>query len=173
MTAALKTVQVGQDHTPGASKLSASRAVSCLPADLADFLHSHRPHSALTADATAPAWNGYLLTLACPCAVVFGDGSRHKTPSLICSVSPLSTEAEDASPARRRTVDTSPHAFTRRLSRSLLLRRFAGCCFAGCCRGHWLILPQGQSGQHLVAILLLSVHCDHHRALLERSGPDR
>ena len=63
MTAALKTVQVGQDHTPGASKLSASRAVSCLPADLADFLHSHRPHSAPTADATAPAWNGYLLTL--------------------------------------------------------------------------------------------------------------
>src|SRR5258705_10761882 len=106
MTAALKTVQVGQDHTPGASKLSASRAVSCLPADLADFLHSHRPHSAPTADATAPAWNGYLLTLACPCAVVFGDGSRHKTPSLICSVSPLSTEAEDASLARRRTVDT-------------------------------------------------------------------
>jgi hypothetical protein len=25
----------------------------------------------LTADATTPAWNGYLLTVACPCGVVF------------------------------------------------------------------------------------------------------
>jgi hypothetical protein len=27
--------------------------------------------TALTADATEPAWNGYLLTVACPCGVVF------------------------------------------------------------------------------------------------------
>jgi len=40
--------------------------------DLTDFLHSHRPHGPLTADATEPAWNGYLLTVACPCGVVFG-----------------------------------------------------------------------------------------------------
>jgi hypothetical protein len=33
--------------------------------DLTDFLHSHRPHGPLTADATEPAWNGYLLTVAC------------------------------------------------------------------------------------------------------------
>ena len=25
----------------------------------------------MTADATEPAWNGYLLTVACPCGVVF------------------------------------------------------------------------------------------------------
>ena len=36
-----------------------------------DFLHSHRPHRRLTADATTPAWNGYLLTVACPCGVTF------------------------------------------------------------------------------------------------------
>jgi hypothetical protein len=34
-------------------------------ADLADFIADHRPHGSLTADATEPAWNGYLLTLAC------------------------------------------------------------------------------------------------------------
>jgi hypothetical protein len=41
-------------------------------ADLEEFLHSHRPHGLLTADATEPAWNGYLLTVACLCEVVFG-----------------------------------------------------------------------------------------------------
>jgi hypothetical protein len=30
-----------------------------------------RPDGALTADATEPAWNGYLLRVACPCGVVF------------------------------------------------------------------------------------------------------
>ena len=39
--------------------------------DLEDFLHDHRPHGPLTADATEPAWNGYLLTEACSCGVVF------------------------------------------------------------------------------------------------------
>jgi hypothetical protein len=29
------------------------------------------PHVPLTADATGPAWNGYLLTVACACGVVF------------------------------------------------------------------------------------------------------
>jgi hypothetical protein len=28
----------------------------------------------MTGDATAPAWNGYLLTVACPCGVVFERG---------------------------------------------------------------------------------------------------
>jgi hypothetical protein len=42
------------------------RAVSYgVLADLADFIADHRPHGSLTADATEPAWNGYLLTLAC------------------------------------------------------------------------------------------------------------
>jgi len=43
-----------------------------LPADLEEFVHAHRPHGPLTANATEPAWNGYLLTVACPCGVVFG-----------------------------------------------------------------------------------------------------
>jgi len=30
------------------------------------------PHDPLTANATEPAWNGYLLTVACSCGVVFG-----------------------------------------------------------------------------------------------------
>jgi hypothetical protein len=42
-----------------------------LVADLEDFIHSHRPHGTLTADATPPARNGYLLTVACSCGVVF------------------------------------------------------------------------------------------------------
>jgi hypothetical protein len=42
-----------------------------LLADLEDFLHDHRPHGLPAADATEPAWNGYLLTVACPCGVVF------------------------------------------------------------------------------------------------------
>ena len=33
--------------------------------DLKEFVHDHRPHGSLTADATEPAWNGYLLTVAC------------------------------------------------------------------------------------------------------------
>jgi hypothetical protein len=45
--------------------------------DLEDFLHDHRPHGPLTADATEPAWNGYLLTVACSCGVVF---ERRVTP---------------------------------------------------------------------------------------------
>ena len=39
--------------------------------DLEDFVHSHRPHGSLTADATEPIWNGYLLTVACSCGVTF------------------------------------------------------------------------------------------------------
>jgi hypothetical protein len=46
--------------------------MSALFADLTDFVHDHRPHGSLTAHATEPAWNGYLLTVACPCGVVFG-----------------------------------------------------------------------------------------------------
>ena len=42
-----------------------------LLADLEDFVHDHRPHGTLTGDATEPPWNGYGLTVACPCGVVF------------------------------------------------------------------------------------------------------
>jgi len=48
-----------------------------LLADLEDFVLHHRPHGPLTGDATKPAWNGYLLTVACPCGVVF---ERWATP---------------------------------------------------------------------------------------------
>jgi hypothetical protein len=42
-----------------------------LLSDLEEFVTDHRPHGTLTGDATEPAWNGYLLTVACPCGVTF------------------------------------------------------------------------------------------------------
>ena len=48
-----------------------------LLADLEEFVTNHRPHGSMTGDATEPAWNGYLLTVACPCGVVF---ARWVTP---------------------------------------------------------------------------------------------
>jgi hypothetical protein len=42
-----------------------------LAADLEEFVRDHRLHGSLTADATEPAWNGYLLTVTCPCGMVF------------------------------------------------------------------------------------------------------
>jgi len=42
-----------------------------LLADLELFVTDHRPHGAPTGDATAPAWNSYLLTVTCPCSVIF------------------------------------------------------------------------------------------------------
>ena len=45
--------------------------MSLLCADLEDFLRDHRPHGRLIADATTPAWNGYVLTVAGSCGVVF------------------------------------------------------------------------------------------------------
>jgi hypothetical protein len=46
-------------------------------ADLEEFVHDHRHHGPLTADATEPACNGYRLTEACPCGVLF---ERSVTP---------------------------------------------------------------------------------------------
>ena len=42
-----------------------------LLAELEEFVKDHRSHGSLSADATEPAWNGYLLTVTCPCGVVF------------------------------------------------------------------------------------------------------
>jgi hypothetical protein len=42
-----------------------------LLADIEEFVRDHRWHGPLTGDATEPAWNGYLLTVACPCGVAF------------------------------------------------------------------------------------------------------
>jgi len=44
---------------------------SSLVDDLQEFVHDRRIHGTLTADATEPAWNGYRLTVACSCGVVF------------------------------------------------------------------------------------------------------
>jgi hypothetical protein len=44
-----------------------------------EFVADHRPHGPLTGDATEPARNGYLLTVACPCGVVF---ERWVTPEI-------------------------------------------------------------------------------------------
>ena len=38
---------------------------------LSEFVQNHHPHGSPTADATIPAWNGYLLTVVCSCGVVF------------------------------------------------------------------------------------------------------
>jgi hypothetical protein len=40
-------------------------------ADLEAFVQDHRLHGGMTGDATGPAWNGYRLTVACACGVVF------------------------------------------------------------------------------------------------------
>jgi len=37
-----------------------------LLADLEEFVADHRAHRPLTGDASEPAWNGYLLSVACP-----------------------------------------------------------------------------------------------------------
>jgi hypothetical protein len=43
---------------------------SLLP-DLEMFFRDHHHHGVMAADATDPSWNGYLLTVAFPCGVVF------------------------------------------------------------------------------------------------------
>jgi len=62
-----------------------------LQSDLEDFRRSHWPHGPLTADATEPAWNGYLLTVTCPCGWHLSGGSRPAKLTLICSISPAWT----------------------------------------------------------------------------------
>jgi hypothetical protein len=39
--------------------------------DLDEFVRDHRSHGSSKVNATEPAWNGYLLTVGCPCGVVF------------------------------------------------------------------------------------------------------
>jgi hypothetical protein len=57
--------------------------------DLAEFVENHRPHGRLTVDATEPAWNGYLLTVACSCGVTF-EGS-----SIFAKTGPYSLAADE------------------------------------------------------------------------------
>jgi len=42
-----------------------------LLADLEEFVRDHRPHGGLSGEATEPSSNGYRLTVACACGVVF------------------------------------------------------------------------------------------------------
>jgi hypothetical protein len=42
-----------------------------LTADLEEFVRGHRPHGPLVADTGALTLNGYRLTVACPCGVMF------------------------------------------------------------------------------------------------------
>ncbi len=60
-----------------------------LLADLQDFVHDHRRHGSLTGDATEPAWNGYLVTVACPCGVVFERWVTPEERTRTCCVSRL------------------------------------------------------------------------------------
>jgi hypothetical protein len=39
--------------------------------DLTAFVHDHQAHGQLVGDATQPGATGYLVTVACPCGVVF------------------------------------------------------------------------------------------------------
>jgi ATP-dependent DNA ligase len=54
----------------GSGASAFARAMTLL-ADLEQFASEHHAHGPLTADATEPAWNGYLLTVVCSCGVVF------------------------------------------------------------------------------------------------------
>src|SRR6266481_3033376 len=54
---------------------SPTRAGLRLLAALQEFVSDHRPHGRLTADATTPAWNAYLLTVSCAC-----ESERWVTP---------------------------------------------------------------------------------------------
>ena len=48
-----------------------TRTVTVL-VDLEESVADHRSHGSLIGDATTPAWNGYLPTVACSCGVTFG-----------------------------------------------------------------------------------------------------
>jgi hypothetical protein len=54
-----------------------------LLAELEEFVRDHRPHGGMTGDATAP--NGYRLTVACACGVVFERWVTPEQPTPTCS----------------------------------------------------------------------------------------
>jgi hypothetical protein len=61
----------------GRARARQRAAILTVLSDLEEFFTDHRLHGALTGDATEPAWNGYLVTVGCPCGVVF---ARWVTP---------------------------------------------------------------------------------------------
>ena len=78
----LPHVEGDVDDLAGAIQIAAGMAVVAFESseqaptrDLEAFVRNHCRHGPMTGDATEPAWNGYLLTVACPvwggvCAVV-------------------------------------------------------------------------------------------------------
>jgi hypothetical protein len=64
-----------------------------LLAELEGVVGDHRPHGMLTCDATEPTWNGYLLTVACPCGVTFEVSVR------VPWLAPLITQSSGSQPS--------------------------------------------------------------------------
>ena len=58
-----------RSERPARAEAEVTRMI--LLTELEEFAGNHRPHGALTCDATEPAWNGYSLTVSCPCGVAF------------------------------------------------------------------------------------------------------
>jgi hypothetical protein len=58
---------LGHEPTSGVSMAELLKAQEVRELDA----NANRPHGTLTGDVTPPAWNGYLLTVACPYGVVF------------------------------------------------------------------------------------------------------
>jgi hypothetical protein len=69
LTPTLERRGMSASSSGGRSRGGARQARMSLLADLEEFVRDHRPHGAPTGDATA--WNSYLLTVTCPCSVVF------------------------------------------------------------------------------------------------------
>jgi hypothetical protein len=62
---------VGGPGSVQALALERDPASMTLLADLEEFVQAHRPHDSMTGDASEPTPNGYRLTVACVCGVVF------------------------------------------------------------------------------------------------------
>jgi len=72
-----------------------------LLADLEVFVHDHQPHGSMTADATKPASNGYRLTVACVCGVVFERWVTLRMRSTISTCGRSAASARQKDWARR------------------------------------------------------------------------
>ena len=53
------------------SEIDTKSTLMTLLTDLEEFVHAHRPHGGITGDATRAHPNGYRLTVACACGMVF------------------------------------------------------------------------------------------------------
>ena len=82
-----------------------------LSADLEEFVTDHRAHGRLTGDAPQPAWNGYLLTVACPCGLTFERWVTPQDAAVDLLRADLRAALELKTPARFESwqVGSSPH----------------------------------------------------------------